>query len=120
MIMDNKELGKEGERMAAEYLQGKGYRIIQRNYIKRSGEIDIISFDTDNSEYVFVEVKTRRNKSFGDPEDSVDDYKLEKITETAENWLSDNDIDDMDWRIDIISIEWDNGRYNIRHLENIS
>jgi len=118
--MDKKLFGAQGESRAKEYLINKGYKIIQSNYLKRTGEIDIIAFDPKYNEYVFVEVKTRSNKSFGYPEEAVDDEKLSKIAETAESWLADNDIDDSEWRIDIISIEWKGGKPEITHLENIS
>ena len=65
-------------------------------------------------------MKTRSNKSFGYPEEAVDDEKLSKISETAENWLTDNNIDHSEWRIDIISIEWGNDDPDITHLENIT
>ena len=118
--MDRKIFGKEGEIRAASFLKSKGYRIIQTNYLKRTGEIDIIAFDPEHSEFVFTEVKTRSNKAFGDPEDAVDDYKIAKIAETAETWLYDNDIDSDDWRIDIICVELNGNKMKIRHLENVS
>ncbi len=118
--MDKKEFGKKGEEKGVEFLKKKGYEIIDRNYLKRTGEIDIIAFDPKYKEYVFVEVKTRKNSNFGYPEEFVDDEKMEKITETAENWLTDNNIKNPEWRIDIISIEWGEKEPEIRHLENIS
>lgn len=118
--MDKKLFGAAGESKAKEYLINKGYNIIQANYLKRSGEIDIIAFDPKYNEYVFVEVKTRSNNSFGYPEEAVDDEKISKIAETAENWLADNDIDDSEWRIDIISIEWRGEKIEIDHLENVT
>ena len=118
--MDKKILGKQGEEKAIEFLKKKGYRIIETNYLKRTGEIDIIAFDPHYNEYVFTEVKTRRNLSFGYPEESVDEKKIEKITETAENWLIDKNIKNPEWRIDIISIEWKGANPEIRHIQNIS
>lgn len=118
--MDKKAFGKEGELKAMEFLRNKGYRIIKTNYLKRTGEIDIVAFDPEYSEYVFVEVKTRRNLQFGYPEEAVNNKKISKIEKTADRWLKDNNIDEPEWRIDIISIEWNNSKPEIRHIENVS
>jgi putative endonuclease len=118
--MDNKSLGKEGELIAVKFLENKGYKILDTNFHKRAGEIDIIAFDPSFGEYVFVEVKTRSNLSFGYPEESVDEDKIEKISETAEGWFEDKDIDDPEWRIDIIGIEWYGKEPKIDHIQNIS
>ena len=62
--MDKRTLGKLGESKAVEFLKEKGYKIIEKNYLKRTGEIDIIAFDPEYKEYVFTEVKKRTNLSF--------------------------------------------------------
>jgi len=118
--MDKKTTGKEGEILAVNYLKNKGYRIIETNYLKRSGEIDIIAVDPKYDEFVFIEVKTRKNLSFGYPEESVDEEKIQKIAETAENWLNDKNFEDPEWRIDIISIEWRGNLPIINQFENVS
>ena len=118
--MDAKSLGKKGEAVAIKFLKKKGYQIIETNYLKRTGEIDIIAFDSKYNEYVFIEVKTRRNLNFGYPEESVDEKKLSKIIETAENWLENKNISNAEWRIDIISIEWQDKIPKIKHFQNIS
>jgi len=118
--MDRKAFGKKGEEKASGYLENKGYKILANNYLKRSGEIDIIAQDPKTGEVVFTEVKTRHSRSFGYPEESVDDNKVEKIIKTAEQWLMEKNQEDCDWRIDIISIEWNNGKTLIEHFENIS
>jgi len=118
--MNRKALGKEGESKAVDFLKKKGYKIIETNYRKRTGEIDIIAFDPAYGEYVFIEVKTRRNLKFGYPEESVDKKKMQKIIETAKTWLMDKNIDDPEWRIDIISIEWEEESPKIDHIQNIS
>ncbi len=118
--MDRKAFGKKGEEKAVTYLKNKKYDILEVNYQKRSGEIDIIARDPDTDEYAFVEVKTRHNRAFGYPEESVDDAKIRKIIQTAEQWLMEKKLDDQDWRIDIISIEWGDKKTPIRHFQNIS
>ena len=63
------ELGRWGEDLATEYLQQHGYRIIERDWKSGRRDIDIIA--TDGNQVVFVEVKTRRNRLYGDPEEAV-------------------------------------------------
>lgn len=118
--MDKILLGKQGEEKAGKFLEEKGYKILENNYHKRSGEIDIIAFDPNYEEYVFVEVKTRRNTQFGYPEEAIDDQKMNKITETAETWLIEKEKPDVEWRIDIIAIELKEKQFIINHIQNVS
>ncbi|WP_276661388.1 YraN family protein, partial [Syntrophomonas wolfei] len=62
----NRELGLWGEELAAQYLGKKGYKILERNFYTRYGELDLVCEKDDN--IVFVEVKTRRSTRFGSPE----------------------------------------------------
>ena len=117
--MNRRELGKQGEEMVEKYIVEKGYELLGRNYLKRSGEIDIIALDPSHGEIVFIEVKTRRSKRFGFPEEAVTKTKLEKIQVTAENWLEDNNKIDFPWRIDIIALEI-GSKNNITHIENVT
>jgi putative endonuclease len=98
---NNSKLGTEGERLAAEYLSGKGYAILETNFRAGKSEIDIIARDGDI--LVFVEVKLRSRTDYGLPEEWVDDRKIEKVLEGAEEYL---DIHDWpgDIRFDIVSI----------------
>ena len=70
------ELGKWGEDQAADYLQRKGYTIIERDWKSGKRDLDIVAIDEDKNIVVFVEVKTRRNRLFGEPEESVDYHKI--------------------------------------------
>ncbi|MDP1710037.1 MAG: YraN family protein [bacterium] len=78
----NKSFGKRGEQIASELLIGNGYKIIDKNFSGRFGEIDIIAID--GQTLVFVEVKTRKNRRFGLPQEAVTRSKLGKIKKTAE------------------------------------
>lgn len=98
---NNKKLGTEGERLAEEYLTGKGYAILERNYRAGRSEIDLIA--RDGSVLVFVEVKMRSSVDYGYPEDSVDDRKAGQITAGAEEYLERHDWEG-DIRFDIVSI----------------
>jgi putative endonuclease len=118
---DPKKFGQQGEEMATRFLEKKGYGIRQRNYRKQGGEIDIVAFDPKRGEVVFVEVKSRRNRRFGAPEEAVDRRKIEKMASTAQHWLAENGLEKAEWRLDMVCVEKDgkNGP-SLRHLENIS
>ncbi len=118
--MNKQETGKKGEDMAVDYLAKEGYDILDRNYLKRQGEIDIIAFDPKFKEIVFVEVKTRKDSKFGYPEEFVSNRKIEKIETTGNIWLDENNKIDTFWRIDIIAIELDYNPPKIEHLKNIT
>lgn len=86
MAVKRKELGREGEKAAAELLEAKGYRILEQNYRTRYGEIDIIA--AKGTTLVFVEVKTRASTRCGIPEEAVDFRKQQKIRKLAVEYLS--------------------------------
>ncbi|MDH2442733.1 YraN family protein [Amnibacterium sp. CER49] len=83
-MTQNDDLGRRGERLAADYLAGLGYRIIDRNWRCPSGEIDLVAVDGD--ELVIVEVKTRSSTAFGDPLEGVTDAKLTRLCVLAGAW----------------------------------
>ncbi len=80
--MEKREIGMAGENAACAYLSRKGYLIENRNFRLNFGEIDIIAMDKDGCR-VFVEVKTRKNRKFGNASEFVDYRKQEKIRNTA-------------------------------------
>lgn len=81
----NKTLGKFGEDEAVRYLRKNGYRILERNYSIKGGEIDIIA--RDDEYFVFVEVKTRTNDDFGGGFSAVTYTKQQNIIRTAQSYL---------------------------------
>lgn len=108
--------GKLGEDIALEFLTQKGYKLIEKNYHSRFGEIDIIM---KNDRYIiFVEVKLRKNNKYGNPAEFVTIKKQQKIIITAEKWLLTNKVD-LQPRFDIIEIymPYDN-KVSINHIEN--
>ena len=118
--MYKKELGQQGEQMIESYLIEKGYQILERNYRKKTGEIDLIALSPgDEKEIVFIEVKTRRSDRFGRPEEAVDHRKLKKIEKTALFWLQENSKTNMHWRIDVLSLELGK-EMKITHLKNVT
>jgi putative endonuclease len=83
-LANNRELGAYGETMAASWLENKGYCLLFRNWRHAHYEIDIVaSFD---NVLHFIEVKTRRNKKFGEPEESVDNKKIRNLMKAGEEF----------------------------------
>jgi len=117
----NKQKGELGEGVAVNYLVKKGYRVLERNYRCRYGEIDIIAKKNDN--LIFVEVKTKTSDFFGAPEEMVDDCKLEKINNTIDYFMGERKGgDEINIRVDVIAVKIDRrGRLeSIKHIENFS
>jgi len=105
------EFGRSGEKRAAKFLKQKGYKILEMNYHCRMGEIDIIASHEET--LVFVEVKTRKNRSFGMGYESVTKSKMEKIILTAQVYMAAGK-ESMAARFDVISIDGD----ELTHIEN--
>ena len=131
--MNNQETGKLGENLATKYLQERGYKVIERNFWKPWGELDVVALAPDKT-LVFVEVKTLNNDlteaSSSDviqPEENLTKAKLKKLQRTARIYANSHlelVNDDRGWRIDLIAINMftdKNGkeRFDIRHYENI-
>ena len=113
------KLGEKWERMAEDFLKKKGYHIIKRNYSSRIGEIDLIMKDR-KGYYVFIEVKKRSGIDFGRPVEYISKYKMKKIIKTAEQFIVSKKLNGNDFRFDAVEIiEWDDGRIEINHIENI-
>ncbi len=108
--------GTLGEEKAVDYLEEKGYRILERNFRFDRGEIDIVA--EENGVLVFIEVKTRHSQSFGNPEDAVTIAKRDQIRKVAEGYLFKNNIDGRDCRFDVVAIERSGSDIHIRHIEN--
>ncbi|MCB2202543.1 YraN family protein [bacterium] len=114
-----RQIGDLGETIAAAFLEKQGYRILDRNYASRYGELDLVAKKEQN--LVFVEVKTRTSEAFGLPETSVTSAKFEKICNTVLFWLQEHPEEPDDWRVDVIAIQLDHNRNvrDIHHFENV-
>lgn len=129
-VENKKSLGQFGEDLACEYLVGKGYRILKRNYRKPWGEIDIVA-KAKNNILVFVEVKALKDDSSAglQPEDHLNYSKLRKLQRICQQFVSENPdliVGDRGWRIDLIAINIPVGADNpnlkncaVKHYENI-
>jgi putative endonuclease len=113
-MSDHIKLGKRGELIAVDYLKSRGYKILETNWRTKHKEIDIIALD--KNEIVFIEVKTRKNNYFGDPEDAVNLKKQKFLISAAENYIISNKID-LDARFDIISVIGEGNKHNINHIK---
>ena len=109
-------IGKIGEILAANYLLKNKYDIIERNFMCRQGEIDIIAKEAD--EYVFVEVKTRTNQLYGNPVDAVNDLKIKHIYKSIEYYIYKNEIENENIRIDVIQVYLKGKKAHINHIKN--
>jgi len=103
-------LGKRGEDIAVEYLRGKGYVIIERNFHSQQGEIDIIGKEGDM--LVFVEVKSYSYRSYGTPIGALRRAKKESIIHAARTYLYKNNIRNLNCRFDVLAI-MDNSRFQL-------
>jgi putative endonuclease len=110
---NNKETGAWGETIASNYLVKRGFSILNRNYLKKWGEIDIVARETDGKVH-FVEVKTVSyetklqlieavTRRTWRPEENVHPHKLRKLNRAIESWLMENDYSGR-WQIDVIAV----------------
>ena len=110
-------LGDWGEELAVRFLWENGYKIIATNYRCAYGEVDIVAMD--GEELVFVEVRTRRPGNFGTPEESVSPHKLRRLMATCQDYLQKSGQEDIQWRVDLISVRLEKGRSKDPKLERI-
>lgn len=113
-----KKLGKIGEDYAVKYLKGKRYEVIGRNVQVGRGEIDIIARKGDL--IVFIEVKTRKSDEYVGLADSIDEAKEEALITSCEGYLAKNNLDHLDFRIDLIGMVVRNGQVEkFEHVEGV-
>ncbi len=119
-MIDRREIGAWGEKLAADFLVSRDYEIIDRHFQTRLGEIDLIARQA--GQIIFVEVKTRTNNNFGLPEEAIDQRKKMKLIETARWYLARRSGEAENYRIDSIAVEIDRGqkKIRIRHSKNIT
>jgi putative endonuclease len=108
--------GKKGEDTAVQFLEGKGYEIVARNYRIKRQEIDIVAKDKET--YIFVEVKSRSSSDFGFPEDFVSVQQEGRIRNAATHFLAEEKIDAKHIRFDVVSILVHEHEIEIEHFED--
>ncbi len=109
-------LGRRGERAAEKHLRRIGYRIVARNFRAAGAEIDLVAVDGDI--LVFVEVKTRRSRAAGAPEEAVDERKQKRMRRAAEFFARRSRADDFTMRFDLVAIDASGKRLEIELLRN--
>ncbi|MDO4552069.1 MAG: YraN family protein [Bacillota bacterium] len=109
-------LGQWGEELAAAWLAERGYRILERNFRCRSGEIDLVALEGDC--LVFVEVKSRRSLSFGSPCEGVTGEKRRRLLQTARYYCMLRRPETRLMRMDVVEILRRDGKSYIRHIRD--
>jgi len=114
MRSDRVRFGRGGEAIAESYLTQRGYRLLARRFRLRNGELDLVM--EDGGTVVFVEVRTRRGRAFGDPLESVGPLKQSRIIRAARVFLSASRLYERPCRFDVVAIvESGTGAPRIEH-----
>lgn len=101
--MRRRDTGIRGEKLAGEFLKKRGYRILETNYRCPQGEIDIIARHKDY--LVFIEVRTKRSREYGSPEESITPAKKDRVRAVAFHYLQAHSNLPELWRIDVVAVE---------------
>jgi len=104
LFSDRTALAKWGEKRALKFLEKQAYTTIARNYLCKTGELDLVMADPDGT-IVFVEVKTRSTEDFAEPEDSVTPAKKKKLSRAAQYFLKAHKIENRPCRFDVVAIK---------------
>jgi putative endonuclease len=112
-------LGREGEQAAARYLEGCGFRILDRNWRCAGGEIDIVAVERHT--FVVCEVKTRSGTRYGTPLDAVGRAKRSRLRRLAAQWLSAHGVRYDQIRIDVLGLLRDgSGGFTVEHVRGVA
>ena len=109
-------LGKTGEDLACRELERRGYAIVARRHRRRGGELDIIA--RDGPTLVFIEVKARDDRSFGEAAEAVTARKRRRIVRLAIDYVMRHHLANVPCRFDVVSIHFDAGRPAIEIFQN--
>lgn len=116
-MLSKKKLGTIGEDISCKYLEKIGYKIIERNFTCRQGEIDIIA--KDKEEFVFIEVKTRRNYLYGQAKEAVNEPKQKHILKSTKYYLYIHKLDNAFIRFDVIEIYYIKNKIKLKHIKQV-
>ena len=114
-MADHNLIGEQGEAIAKDYLQKKGYEIITANWRFQKAEIDIIT--TYKNQLVIVEVKTRTSEEFESPKEAVTIPKQKRIVKATDAYIQEKNID-LECRFDIVSVLIQGNKINVEHIED--
>lgn len=114
--MLNQLRGIKGENVAASVLLKKGYKILQRNWRSGKHEVDIIAKESNT--LIFVEVKTRVTKSFGNPLEMVSQAQRNRIIKSANHYVTEHENETLNIRFDLVSVLDTGSELEIEHIED--
>ena len=111
--------GELGEELACMFLVKHDFVIIERNYTRRLGEIDIIA--TKGGKMYFIEVKSMSFNSSIRAEENMNEFKLKKLYRTIELYMQEKNLTDIDWQLDLVCVLLDeiNKKAKVKIIENI-
>lgn len=112
---EKRDLGRQGEQAAEQFLRAQGYVLLARNYRCAYGEIDLVVRDRDT--LVFVEVRTQSGPTFGDPLESVTQRKQRQIAKAAMHYVVRQRVANHPLRFDVIGIVWNKLAPQIVHVK---
>lgn len=112
------EIGRWGENLACKYLEQNNYKIIDRNFLCRQGEIDIVAKDMIQKELVFIEVKTRSNLKYGNPAEAVNSQKQRHLRQAINYYIYKNHKRNLPIRIDVMEV-YIIQNYKVNHIKQI-
>ncbi len=113
--LHNFSLGHRGEKEAAAFLISQNLEILTTNFSVKNKEVDIVAFDPQTKEVVFVEVKSRETGYYGHPSQAVDQHKLANLKYVAKTFMNQRNLN-LDYRFDIVTIV----DHRIEHFENVT
>lgn len=102
MSSSRQNIGRKGEDVAAKYLETRGYKIVDKNFRTRFGEIDIVA--RDKGSIVFIEVKSRTGTGYGIPASAVTPKKQRQISRVALLYIAEHNLGDSPARFDVVSV----------------
>lgn len=111
---EKRDLGRQGEEIAEQFLQARRYVLVERNYRCLYGEIDLVMQDRET--LVFVEVRSHTGSTFGDPLESVTLRKQRQIAKAASHYVLRHKIENRPLRFDVIGVQWEHGAARVTHV----
>ena len=108
---EKKEIGQKGENLAVAYLQNLGYKVLERNYRCKLGEVDIIALDNDT--LIFIEVRTRSSLDFGLPQESINRRKRHQISKVALEYMTRKKLKNTPARFDVVAVSLEPGKEKV-------
>lgn len=118
MFYNNKfQLGRYIEDLAVNYCRRLGWRLLDKNWRRRGGELDLVC--TDQQQIIFIEVKGRQGSSMGQAAEQFSYHQLRRIWLTAQRYLFNRGLVNKPWRIDFMAIQKEKNRWRLRHYPAI-